>query len=258
MSRAERLFDRMGEPLDPDDYDWSAAADSPVTADEVFQLTYAAQVEWATEGTFESLDITRDPTVSRFLRIWLEQERVHGELLDRFLNQTGVDVTLLHREPRHRRGARRGKRPNQLAHRFVGDDFFAVHMAWGAVNELTTLRFYQVIRQRTSNPLLSTILGDIIAQEALHYAFYRESAIERLDGNERAQRITRYALTHLWRPVGLGLRCRSDVDRLLGLLLAPKPDLVRQIDASIASMPGLASTRLIESELAAVTIRAAA
>jgi hypothetical protein len=236
----EVLLAAMGTPLDPGRYDWSEARRGALSPDEVFQLTYAAQVEWATEGTFASLDISRDPVVRNFLRVWLDQEVVHAQLLARFLAGCGVVVSPVHREPQHVGGAARGRRLNQLARLAVGDDFFAVHMAWGAVNELTTLRFYRIVRANTTNRLLRAILRDVIAQEALHYAFYRAVAVRRLDGNRRGQRIVRFALRHLWSPVGVGLRTRADVDRLMHGLFADRPDQVAQIDHCINGIPGLA------------------
>jgi hypothetical protein len=247
------LLERMGSPLHVGEYEWSKASLQPLTYDEVFQLTYAAQVEWGTQGTFESLDISRDPIIRRFLRIWLRQEEVHADLLVRFLDARGVAVGPLHQQSRHRRGARRGRILNQLAHGLVGNDFFAVHMAWGAVNELTTLRFYQQIRARTENTLLAQLLRDIIAQEALHYRFYQASAHNRLIDNTRAQRIVRFALTHLWSPVGVGLRSRSDAHYLLQSLFADEPETIRRMDATICSLPGLESLQLLTHELAQVS-----
>src|SRR4029079_12649174 len=50
------LLDRMGDPPVPADYARArAAAGPPLTTEERFQLTYAAHVEWGTEGTFASL-----------------------------------------------------------------------------------------------------------------------------------------------------------------------------------------------------------
>ena len=211
---SEDLLERMGSPLDVGAYEWDRVHADALTSDEVFQLTYAAQVEWGTQGTFESLYISDDPVVRRFLQIWLRQEEVHAELLVRFLHEYGVTVTLLHASRKHRRGARRGRRLNQVAHRMVGHDFFAVHMAWGAVNELTTLRFYQQIRARARHVFLRELLRDLIGQEAHHYSFYRAAATERLAGNRRAQRVTRFALEHLWSPVGVGLRAPGDAQRV--------------------------------------------
>jgi rubrerythrin len=248
----EALLAEMGAPLDPSDYDWAGARPGMLSDEEVFQLTYAAQVEWGTEGTFASLDISRDPVVRRFLRIWLAQEVVHADLLAEVLTRSGAaPVRPVHRERRHRWGAARGKLLNQLARVGVGDDFFAVHMSWGAINELTTLRFYRVMRANTRSALLRSLLRDVMAQEALHYSFYRNAAVRRLEGNPRGQRIVRFALEHLWSPVGLGLRTRADVDRLMGGLFADRPDQVAQMDHQIDRIPGLAGLDLIRATVGA-------
>ncbi|MGZ6962626.1 MAG: hypothetical protein ACXVKA_00295 [Acidimicrobiia bacterium] len=249
LAEPEALLAEMGEPLDPCRYDWTTARPGDLSADEVFQLTYAAQVEWGTEGTFASLDISRDPVVRRFLRIWLEQEVVHARLLARTLERCGANVAPIHREPKHRRGAARGKLLNQLARLGVGDDFFAVHMSWGAVNELTTMRFYTVMRSRTRSELLRKVLRDVMAQEALHYSFYRTVAIRRLARNPRGQRIVRWVLEHLWSPVGVGLRTQSDVDRLMLGLFGDRPDQIVQMDSQINRIPGLADLNLIRRTL---------
>src|SRR5262249_2997051 len=162
-----------------------------------------------------SLDVSNDPVVGRFLGIWLEQEVVHAELLARFLATQGEWVTPLHRTRSQRRAARRGKWVNQAAGRGPGNAFLAGHIAWGGVNELTTVRFYSLLRRRTANPVLHTLLADVIAQEAVHFSFYREMAAQLLCDNRRAQRITRWVMGHLWSPVGTGLRSRDDAERLM-------------------------------------------
>ena len=248
LPEPETLLAEMGEPLDPARYDWRDAG-GVLTDEEVFQLTYAAQVEWGTEGTFASLNISRDPMVRDFLQVWLDQEVAHANLLARVLAQRGVAVDPIHRAPKHRRGAARGKLLNQLARFGVGDDFFAVHMSWGAINELTTIRFYSVMRAKTSSELLRTVLRDMMAQEALHYSFYRNVAIRRLADNPRGQRIVRWVLQHLWSPVGVGLRTRADVDRLMHGLFADRPDQVAQMDGQINRIPGLADLDLVRRTL---------
>lgn len=243
------LLEQMGEPLDPSSYDWGLVTRSSLSSEEVFQLGYAAQVEWATEGTFASLDISTDPTVGAFLRVWLAQEVVHGDLLARVLDLAGSPVSPAHTTGAQRRAARRGRLVNVAAHRVVGDDFLALHMLWGAVNELTTLRFYRLIRRSTDNDVLRAILHDVIAQEALHYSFYLCSASERLEGNVRGQRIVRWAMSHLWSPVGVGLRTQQDARRLFALL-ENEPSQVAQIDAAINRVPGMSGLDLISRTLA--------
>jgi hypothetical protein len=245
------LLDEMGAPLDPARYDWRLARLDPLTDDEVFQLSYAAQVEWGTEGTFASLDISKDPVVKRFLRTWLDQEIAHGQLLSRVVAEQGTRVEPLHRTRRQRFAAQRGKWTNTLARRAIGDDFFGVHMAWGAINELTTLRFYGVVRRTTGHRLLRDILRDVMAQEAQHYTFYRTVAIRQLEGNPRGQRIVRWVLDHLWSPVGVGLHSREDADRVMRSLFASRDDEVAQIDAALAKIPGLEGLDLIRRTVAA-------
>lgn len=255
---ASELLDRMGDPLDPADYDWDAAASGPpLSAEETFQLVYAAQVEWGTEGTFASLDVSDDPVVGRFLAVWLRQEVVHADLLVRFLATQGRTVEPLHRSRSQRLAARRGRWINQAAARVLGPDFFAVHMTWGAVNELTTLRFYSLLRRRAENPVLRAILRDVIAQEALHYSFYFEMAGRLLRDNRRAQRITRWVMSRHWSPVGVGLRSAEDADRLLHGVFDADPAEVEAIDARVHRLPGLHRLDLVGRLMATPPAQAA-
>lgn len=240
------LLDELGEPLDPSKYDWSLARRYPLREDEIFRLTYAAQVEWATEGTFSSLNITRDPVVRRFLRIWLKQEVVHADLLARLLSEYDVDVVPLHRTRQQRFAAWRGQMVNRLARFAIGTDFFGVHMTWGAVNELTTLRFYGIVRDRTEHPLLREILRDVMSQEAKHYAFYKRAAIDRLRDNPRGQKLVRFAMRKLWSIVGSGLRSAEDADRLFVGLIDESPDLLPVIDGAIGRIPGMEGISLLQ------------
>ncbi len=252
-SRPQVLLDGMGDPLSLTRYDWREASLDPLSIEERYQLTYATQVEWATEGTFASLDIARDPIVKRFIRVWLEQERAHAQILGRLLDECAAPVSPLHTSQRQRFAAQRGRLVNALAVRAIGDDFYAVHMSWGAINELTTLRFYSLIRERTQHRLLREILRDLIKQEAQHFAFYYTSAQERLVDNPRGQRLVRWVLGHLWTPVGVGLRTREDVDRNTEQLFVGEPAEVAQIDAVIGRIPGLADLNLMRRNIERLT-----
>lgn len=245
----EALLDDLGDRLDPAAYDLDAVDPDLLTDEEVFCLAYAAEVEWGTEGTFASLDITDDPVVKRFLAVWLDQEVVHAELLGRIVARTGARAEPRHRTLRQRFAARRGRWLNLLLRRVFGDDFFALHMTWGAVNELSTLRFYGVLRRRAADPVVRQVLRDVMAQEAAHYAFYRAVAMRRLAASERARRLVRFALTKVWRPVGSGLRRSDDVRRISQVLL-DEPRVVRQMDAQIDRLPGMGGLDLFRTQLA--------
>lgn len=251
------LLDDLGKPLSPADYNWDLATEFQLTPDEVFHLTYAAQVEWGTEGSFLSLNITRDRVVRRFLRIWLEQEVVHGELLKRLIEASGAEVPLVHRSVKQRYEARKGQLINRLARLGIGRDFFGLHMAWGAAHELTTMRFYSLMRERTSHPLLEHILRDVIAQEAKHYSFYKRAAIEQLTDNERGQRLLRWALQRFYRVVGTGLRSQADADRITIAMLDSEPAVVASMDGALGRIPGMENLQLVRAAVDSARARVA-
>lgn len=241
----EERVDALGPALEPEDYPWAQATDDPLRDDEIFILTFAAQVEWATEGTFRSLDVTRDDTIRRFLRVWLVQERVHAVLLRQFLSMHGVAVVARHRTPRQRLAATRGKWLNACATRMLGRRFTAVHMAWGAINELSTLRMYSIIRERTDNELLRVLLADIIRQEVAHFDFYRRAASELLGESTMTQRLVRTILDRCWDLVGSGLQPPAELTRLVRELERMEPGIATRLDATIDRLPGLTGMALV-------------
>ena len=88
---------------------------------------------------------------------------------------------------------------------FAGRAFIALHTAWGAVNERTRQAGYARLATCAGHPTLRDLLKRvrrIMKQEGDHIDFYASEANRRLPESPRAQRITRFALKHLWRPVG--------------------------------------------------------
>lgn len=76
-------------------------------------------------------------------------------------------------------------------------DFVAIHMMWGAVNELTTLTAYYALIRRSDHPVLHQLLRKVIQDERRHFAFYRAQAKARLERSRAAQRMVRWAMRAL-------------------------------------------------------------
>ena len=134
-------------------------------------------------------------------------------------------------------------------------DFVAIHMTWGAANELTTLTAYHRLIAKTEHPELVRMLQAIIKDERRHFAFYRAQARARLARREGARRMTRWAMEHLWAPVGTGVRPQAETDFVVSYLFgdAAGIDAVGQMQRTMAELPGLAGTRfLTEATRAAV------
>ena len=113
-------------------------------------------------------------------------------------------------------------------------------MTWGAANELTTLSAYHRLIAKTEHPQLVQMLQAIIKDERRHFAFYRAQARLRLHG-PTAQRITRWAMDHLWAPVGTGVRPQSETDFVVAYLFGDTDaqGTLEDMQATMNELPGL-------------------
>lgn len=135
---------------------------------------------------------------------------------------------------------------SMMSSALLGQDFVAVHMTWGAVSELSTLTAYQRLVARTEHPVLTDLLRRIIKDERRHYAFYRAQAHMRLSRSLRARRITRWAMKHLWAPVGTGVRPQWETDFVITHLFGDADGMaaIGDMDVTVSSLPGLADAGL--------------
>jgi hypothetical protein len=150
---------------------------------------------------------------------------------------------------RDRLGARDRVRPllTTLGSTVAGEDFVAVHMTWGAINEWSTRAGYARLSAAEGNPELSRLLIRIMRQESRHIGFYASEARVRLAASPRARRLTRWALHRLWAPVGSGVMPAAETAFLIRHLFSG-PDGRREIariDTDIDQLPGLAGLRLV-------------
>jgi hypothetical protein len=133
----------------------------------------------------------------------------------------------------------------------LGHVVTAVHMTWGALNELLTFNGYRLLARRTEHPLLAELLRRIAAQEARHYAFYLLQAEYRLAESRLARRIVPALVGRTWTPVGVGddYKAPEEFDDVLGYL-AGGPDgerTMRAMDEAIARLPGFAGQKAYAS-----------
>jgi hypothetical protein len=272
---------RASKRLDLSELDWNDIPNHPLSDGDVMSMHYMMDIETHTVIYLRDLLGTRaahDPQVTAFLSCWVYEELWHGEAFSDFLRAYGIEVPA---EPKLPDGSTpmptRPSRTKQFRERLgVGHqlsllptmlgsmmtrDFVAIHMTWGAINELTTLTgYYQLIR-RSSHPVLHQMLKRVIQDERRHFAFYRAQAKARLTDRPRAGRLVRNALKAFWTPVGAGAKSEEEVDTLALYLFGDSPEGregLRDIDRTIAEIPGLEGLTLLEDYLDAALARAAA
>ncbi|HLG68475.1 MAG TPA: hypothetical protein VKV36_11495 [Acidimicrobiales bacterium] len=247
--------------LDLDGVDFSAFADRPLDPQARRCLRYMHDVEYHTMCYLRNVLVTgahEDPQVTAFLATWCYEEHWHGEALAQVLSAHG-EVAGAERVLALRTGLPRRERFRPLVYlagSTLTKHLVAVHMAWGAVNEWTTQAGYGRLAALAEHNVLTELLKRIMKQEGRHIDFYAAQARSRLEGNPAAQRMTRRALQHLWRPVGSGVMPRSEV-RFLVRHLFGGPDGIeaaRRIDRQIDRLPGLSGLRLVQSAVERIAL----
>ena len=237
--------------LDLTGIDWAEVPRHPVPPEAIRTLSYMQDIESHTIVYLRSLLATRavdDPEVSTFLACWLYEETFHGIALARFLDASGHPVP-----PRARPHGQESvaqwleARATALLSRAWGD-FCAVHMTWGAINELTTLTGYKRLKDVAGHPVLSELLERIMRDESRHFFFYYRQAEQRLRRPGVAG-IARFLVDHFWGPVGSGVGAPGELEFMAKYLFAGDEGqaAARKVDDTIRRLPGFAGVQLLEA-----------
>jgi hypothetical protein len=240
--------------LSVDEYDWSRARAHPLPPDFERVLVYMLRIEAQTLFYVRDLLNTRTayvPDIASFLAVWLYEEERHARLFTRFLRERGIEVPRDDRE-RVRRASLVGLREwiEATGARWMArmtDHFVAVHMTWGAYQELSTIHAYERLGARCGHPLLAEICQSIAKDERRHYAFYFNQAARWL-APRAAQRLTRFLLERWWKPVGFGVHSDEHVNFMVDFFYGDEEGLAlaRRMDETIGTLPGLAGLGLYE------------
>jgi hypothetical protein len=236
--------------LDLGAIDWAAVPRHPLPPEAIRTLKYMQDIESHTIVYLRSLLATRaidDPDVARFLAAWVYEESFHGLALERFLAAAGHPV-----------GPRPTPRGHESAFQWlesrltallsrVWPDFCAVHMTWGAINELTTLTGYRRLAAQAGHPVLSALLDRIAHDESRHFFFYFRQAELRLQ-RPAVARVARLLVDRFWAPVGSGVQPQPELRFMASYLFSDSRGraAARKADETIRRLPGFATVGLLE------------
>jgi len=246
--------------LDLDGIEFGDFRDQPLAPDALRSLRYMHDIEHHTVCYLRDLLLTpahQDPQITSFLSCWAYEEMWHGEAIGAVLEAHG-EVAGAPRVAALREGHRRRQAVTTLSTiasaAFAGRAFVALHMTWGAVNEWTTQAGYARLCETAGHPTLRELLRRIMKQEGTHIDFYASEAARRLADSPKAQRLTRFALSHWWRPVGSGVMPKREVGFLVNYLFEGQKgrEILDRIDRRVDRLPGQRDLHLLQRAVASL------
>jgi hypothetical protein len=258
MDVNEAAFDlerylRVSGATKPEYFDWTTPQPR-LSDDALFTIAYMMDIESHTIVYLRDLlstRVVRDNEVTAFLSCWAYEEFFHSLLLRRFLATQGVAIDDQRFADLRSKSslADRVIRPGIAILSRATRHFPAVHMTFGAINEISTLTGYRALIARTDiahdrsdsqRPLLTTILERIIKDERRHFAFYFNQARRRLQARA-ARRLTALLVRNFWTPVGVTVRGDPSMRRVCAYLFPGEGGVesLATVDRAIARLPGL-------------------
>ncbi len=227
---------------------WSDVRKYPLDEKFVPVLLYMRDVETLTDVYYEELRRTptgKDPIISKFMERWSAEEQTHGELLNQFLNESGIKTDENWQKQVVGSVSTRYTVTNRLITtltNLVGKRFTATHMAFGAIHEMSTTQGYRRLAELAEHPVLAEILRGIIREESAHTHFYRSVARIELQKSEISQKLSRFIIKHFWTPVGSGAKSKQESNYTIATLFSGKGGLDwidKNVSRRIQGLPGL-------------------
>lgn len=245
-------FIAASRPLDLNGIDWDAIGSHTISDDVIRILAYMQDVESHTvvfPRTIFSQRAVDDEVVGTFLICWLYEEGMHGRALAKFLTCTGHPV-----QPRSRGRTTLMDHVDRTLTTLLATawkDFLALHMAWGAVHECTTIHAYQRMMQSNDHPILNELLKRIVADEARHFAFYMWQAERRLV-KPSTRRLVRAIMDRLYVPVGTNHQPDKLARWVSGYIFDGEEGraAAKRVDRAISKLPGFVDAQLLGNWLA--------
>lgn len=231
-----------------DSIPWDQVRKYPLDERFIPVLMYMRDVETLTDMYHRELLRTptgKDLYIGRFMERWGVEEVIHGEVLNRFLNEAGIET-----------GDKWQSQVRTAVSNFynfntylltsltnlLGRKFTATHMSFGAIHEMSTAQAYRRMDELAGHPILSMILNGIMREESFHTHFYWSVAKLELRNSDAAQRIARFVIKNFYRPVGQGSLHKSRTEYAIRTLFGGEDGLERlhkTVTKRAQTLPGL-------------------
>jgi rubrerythrin len=236
--------------IDIEDLDWDLARKHGLTAREIENLTFFADIESQTVYYFlevAKLQVARDPELLTFLTMWNYEEFFHSQMIIRLMKECGVELESPQERTKNvRKNARLKAKIEDFAQtmmaKFTPTQFVALWMFWGALQECLTMQAYEEVIRNTNNPVLAEMFRRIAKQERRHFAYYFGQARDRLANSKMNQRYCRFIVQHFYSPVGSGVKSVEEGYAMMARMFPNDRmmEVMSYIERRMAQLPGMA------------------
>ena len=240
---------------------WSDVRKYPLDKKFVPVLLYMRDVETLTDVYYEELRRTptgKDPIIRKFMERWSAEEQTHGEVLNRFLNESGIETD----ENWQKQVVGSVSTSYTITNRLittltnlVGKRFTATHMAFGAIHEMSTTQGYRRLATLAEHPVLAEILRGIIREESAHTTFYRSVARIELEKSEISRKLSRFIIKHFWTPVGSGAKSKQESDYTIATLFSGEDGLDwidKNVSQRLQGLPGFQGLTKVSDKISEI------
>lgn len=244
--------------VDTSDIDWEYVREVGVTDWEARCLRYLSDIE--SHAILYQRDLLAGHTKTDyelvgFLSCWVYEEMHHGRALDKFLTACGRAPDRDHYASVTVKASLKEDLEAWLSHSFAKatPHFAATHMAWGALNEMTSSLAYTQIARCTGNKELAKLTMRMAKDERRHQAFYYHQAEQRLGRSIVAQKIAKFAFERFWDPVGIGVGDDDSFGLFVVLLFDTERGMgeFKRIDENMSKLPGLSGFNVVHARISA-------
>lgn len=245
------------------DIPWHKVKDYPLDERLVPVLLYMRDIEILTDMYHEELKRTptgKDSVISKFMERWGIEEITHGELINRFLNEAGIETPDNWKEKINLDVSGVYNFYTRILTALtncVGESFTATHMAYGAINELSAAQAYRRLIEIADHPVLTHILKGIIREESVHTQFYYSVARLELKKSKYSQSIARFIVKNFWRPVGSGARPDASRNYAIAMLFGDEEGVEwinRTVTERVQKLPGFDGITKVTDKIAEIGI----
>lgn len=243
---------------------WHEVKNHPLDERFLPVITYMRDIETMTEVYFEELmksPTAKDPIIRNFMEQWVTEEPVHGEMLNRFMEEAGYPSDKDWKQQGFDAISLGYKARSVLSRAITlpfGKRFTSVHMTWGAINEYSTLTGYRRLWEMAGHPVLEHILRGIVREEAKHAMFYWSVARINLRNSAFRQKLARYIVDRFWSPVGQGIKSEEDSNLVIKTLFAGRDGvdtMKRYVNDRVAQLPGFEDLTRVTDRVANIVVQ---